>query len=139
MQMEQDLNLAIELGQLAPDFQPIIDTTGPRHRGAEALLRWHHAEKGLVSPAEFIPLAEATGQIVSIGDWVLEQACRCWSSWHDAGLNPGFLAINVSRIQLRRRFSRRVAELMSAHRLPPHALARALTDRVPRDGHRRGL
>src|SRR5262245_37923109 len=135
MQMEQDLNLAIELGQLALHFQPIIDTTGPRHRGAEALLRWHHAEKGLVSPAEFIPLAEATGQIVSIGDWVLEQACRCWSSWHDAGLNPGFLAINVSRIQFRRRFSRRVAELMAAYRIPPHALEFEITESVLLDDH----
>jgi EAL domain-containing protein (putative c-di-GMP-specific phosphodiesterase class I) len=135
MQMEQDLNLAVELGQLALHFQPIIDTTGPRHRGAEALLRWHHAEKGLVSPAEFIPLAEATGQIVSIGDWVLEQACRCWSAWHDAGLNPGFLAINVSRIQFRRRFSRRVAELMSAYRIPPHALEFEITESVLLDDH----
>jgi diguanylate cyclase (GGDEF)-like protein len=135
MQMEQDLNLAIELGQLALHFQPIVDTAGPRHRGAEALLRWQHPDKGFVSPAEFIPLAEATGQIVSIGDWVLEQACRCWSAWQDAGLNPGFLAINVSRIQFRKRFSRRVAELMSAYRIPPHALEFEITESVLLDDH----
>jgi EAL domain-containing protein (putative c-di-GMP-specific phosphodiesterase class I) len=135
MQMEQDLNIAIELGQLALHFQPIVDTAGPRHRGAEALLRWHHPEKGLISPAEFIPLAEATGQIVGIGDWVLEQACRCWSAWHEAGLNPGFLAINVSRIQFRKRFSRRVVELMSECRIPPHALEFEITESVLLDDH----
>jgi diguanylate cyclase (GGDEF)-like protein len=135
MQMEQDLNLAAEGGQLALHFQPIVDTAGPRHRGAEALLRWHHPERGLISPAEFIPLAEATGQIVSIGDWVLEHACRCWSEWHTAGLNPGFLAINVSRIQFRKRFSRRVVELMSAYRIPPHALEFEITESVLLDDH----
>ena len=135
MQMEQDLNLAIELGQLALHFQPIVDTAGPRHRGAEALIRWHRPEKGLVSPADFIPLAEATGQIVGIGDWVLEQACRCWRGWHDAGLNPGFLAINVSRIQFRKRFSRRLAELMTAYRIPAHALEFEITESVLLDDH----
>ena len=79
---------------------------GQRHRGAEVLLRWHHPEKGAISPAVFIPLAEATGQIVGIGDWVLEQACRSWSAWHERGIDPGFLAINISRIQFRKRFSR---------------------------------
>jgi diguanylate cyclase (GGDEF)-like protein len=135
MQMEQDLNLAIELGQLALHFQPIVDTIGPRHRGAEALLRWYHPEKGLISPAEFIPLAEATGQIVGIGDWVLEQACRCWLAWHDSGLNPGFLAINVSRVQFRKRFSKRLAELMAAYRIPPHALEFEITESVLLDDH----
>ena len=135
MQMEQDLNTAIELGQLALHFQPIVDTAGPRHRGAEALLRWYHPDKGLISPADFIPLAEATGQIVRIGDWVLEQACRCWSAWHHAGLNPGFVAINVSRIQFRKRFSKRLAELMSAYGIPPQALEFEITESVLLDDH----
>jgi EAL domain-containing protein (putative c-di-GMP-specific phosphodiesterase class I) len=135
MQMEQDLNLAMELGQLALHFQPIVDAGSPRHRGAEALLRWHHPEKGFISPAEFIPLAEATGQIVGIGDWVLEQACRCWSAWHQDGLDPGFLAINLSRIQFRRRFSRKLSELMSAYGIPPHALEFEITESVLLDDH----
>ena len=135
MQMEQDLNLAMELGQLALHFQPIVDAAGPRHRGAEALLRWHHPERGFISPAEFIPLAEATGQIVGIGDWVLEQACRCWSAWHQGGLNPGFLAINLSRVQFRKRFSKRLNELMSAYGIPPHALEFEITESVLLDDH----
>ena len=135
MQMEQDLNLAMELGQLALHFQPIVDTAGQRHRGAEALLRWHHPARGLISSAEFIPLAEATGQIVRIGDWVLEQACRCWSRWQNAGINPGFLAINISRIQFRKRFSKRLAELISIHGVPPQALELEITESVLLDDH----
>jgi diguanylate cyclase (GGDEF)-like protein len=135
MQIEQDLNLAIELGQLVLHFQPILDTGGQRHRGAEVLLRWHHPERGAISPADFIPLAEATGQIVSIGDWVLEQACRCWSAWNSGGINPGFLAINISRIQFRRRFSKRLAELMSIYSIPPRALELEITEGVLLDDH----
>jgi diguanylate cyclase (GGDEF)-like protein len=135
MQMEQDLNLAVELGQLALHFQPIFDASGQHHRGAEVLLRWHHPERGAISPAVFIPLAEATGQIVSIGDWVLEQACRSWSAWHNEGINPGFLAINISRIQFRKRLSKRIAELMSIYGVPPRALELEITESVLLDDH----
>jgi diguanylate cyclase len=135
LEMEQDLNAAIELGQLALNFQPIVDTASGRHRGAEVLLRWQHPEKGAISPAVFIPLAEATGQIVGIGDWVLEQACRCWMTWRDAGIEPGFLAINISRIQFRKRFSRRLAQLMATCGIPPEALELEITESVLLDDH----
>jgi diguanylate cyclase (GGDEF)-like protein len=135
MQMEQDLNAAIELGQLQLHFQSIVDTAGQRHRGAEVLLRWRHPERGMLSSANFIPLAEATGQIVRIGDWVLEQACRCWSEWHNAGINPGFLAVNISRIQFRKRFSKRLTELMSTYGIPPQALELEITESVLLDDH----
>jgi EAL domain-containing protein (putative c-di-GMP-specific phosphodiesterase class I) len=136
MQMEQDLNVAIELGQLALHFQPIFETARQRPRGAEVLLRWHHPEKGMISPAVFIPLAEATGQIVEIGDWVLEQACRSWVAWRDAGIDVGVLAINISRIQFRKRFSKRLAEVMSTYGIPPHALELEITESVLLDDHR---
>ena len=135
MQMEQDLNLAMESGQLALHFQPILETKGQRHRGAEVLLRWIHPERGAISPAVFIPLAEATGQIVGIGDWVLEQACRNWSAWRNGGIDPGFLAINISRIQFRKRFSKRLAELMSTYGIPSHALELEITEGVLLDDH----
>lgn len=135
MQMEQDLNQALELGQLALHFQPIFDASTRRHRGAEVLLRWQHPERGNISPAEFIPLAEATGQIVGIGDWVLEQACRNWSEWHRSGLAPDFLAINISRVQFRKRFARRLTELMSVYGIPPHALELEITESVLLDDH----
>ncbi len=135
MQMEQDLNLALELGQLSLHFQPIFDATGQRHCGAEVLLRWQHPERGAISPMEFIPLAEAAGQIVAIGDWVMEQACRCWSAWHGAGINPGFLAINISRTQFRKRFSRRLGELMATYGIPAQALELEITESVLLDDH----
>ena len=135
MQMEQDLNLAITSGQLAIHFQPLFDTASRAHRGAEVLLRWRHPEKGDISPSVFIPLAEATGQIVAIGDWVLEQACRHWASWHDAKIDPGFLAINVSRIQFRKRLSKRVAELMMTYSVPSQALELEITESVLLDDH----
>jgi len=136
VQMEQDLHVAIELGQLMLNFQPIVDTAGRRHRGAEVLLRWHHPERGAISPVEFIPVAEAGGQIVAIGDWVLEQACRCWSAWRESGIDSGFLAINISRIQFRRRFSTRLAELMSIYGVPPQALELEITESVLLDDHK---
>jgi diguanylate cyclase (GGDEF)-like protein len=135
MQMEHDLNLAVELGQLTLHFQPIFDATSRNHRGAEVLLRWHHPAKGSISPAVFIPLAEATGQIVGIGDWVLEQACRKWSAWREAGIDPGFLAINISRVQFRRRLSRRLAELMATYHVPTEALELEITESVLLDDH----
>jgi diguanylate cyclase (GGDEF)-like protein len=135
VQLEQDLRGAIELGQLKLAFQPIVDTAARRHRGAEVLLRWNHPERGAISPAEFVPIAENDGQIVGIGDWVLEQACRCWSDWRRDGIHPGFLAINISRIQFRRRFSARLTELMSTYGVPPEALELEITESVLLDDH----
>jgi predicted signal transduction protein with EAL and GGDEF domain len=135
VQLEQDLRAAIELGQMKLAFQPIVDTEGRRHRGAEVLLRWTHPERGAIGPAEFIPIAESNGQIVSIGDWVLEQACRCWSTWHHDGIRPGFLAINISRIQFRRRFAERLVELMTNYGVPPEALELEITESVLLDDH----
>jgi diguanylate cyclase len=135
VQMEHDLDVAIDRGQLALHFQPIFDAASQSHRGAEVLLRWQHPEKGNISPAVFIPLSEATGQIVVIGDWVLEQACRRWSSWRDAGVNPGFLAINLSRVQFRKNFSQRLGELLSMYCVPPQAVELEITESVLMDDH----
>ncbi|HUL91191.1 MAG TPA: EAL domain-containing protein [Burkholderiales bacterium] len=135
VQMAQDLRVAIELGQMTLNFQPIVATADRRHRGAEVLLRWIHPERGAINPAEFIPLAEADGQIVDIGDWVIEQACRYWRAWRDGGIDPGFLAINISRIQFRRRFSARLGELMKMYGVPPEALELEITESVLLDDH----
>jgi diguanylate cyclase len=136
IQLEADLNTALEQGQLRLYFQPIFDTAGRGHCGAEALLRWHHPQRGVINPAVFIPLAEASGQILAIGDWVLEQACRAWSAWQESGIHPGFLAINISRVQFRKRLSKRLAELMAVHGIPSDALELELTESVLLDDHR---
>src|SRR3954467_7853248 len=78
MRLEQDLEHAIERGELALHYQPIVQAAGAHHYGAEVLLRWRHPERGFVEPAQFVPLAEASGAIARIGDWVLENACRAW-------------------------------------------------------------
>ncbi|HUQ73180.1 MAG TPA: EAL domain-containing protein [Burkholderiales bacterium] len=136
MRMQRDLEVAIEHGQLSLHFQPILVTASHAHHGAEVLLRWHHPERGMVSPAEFVPLAEASGEIVRMGDWVLEEACRAWSTWNNAGIDPGVLAVNVSRVQFRRRLSKRLAELLHTYRMPAQALELEITESVLLDDHR---
>jgi EAL domain-containing protein (putative c-di-GMP-specific phosphodiesterase class I) len=103
-----------------------------RSRGIAAL---GASRKGNISPSVFIPLAEASGQIVAIGDWVLEEACRSWRAWRDAGIDAGVLAINISRIQFRKRFSKRLAELMATYNIPPHVLELEITESVLLDDH----
>ena len=94
----QSLKTAVENRQLQLFFQPQFDRLR-RTTGYEALLRWHHPLLGPVSPAEFIPLAEETGLIVKIGDWVLEQAVATLKEWSEQGFS-GRIAVNVSALQL---------------------------------------
>jgi len=97
--LEQGLQQAIALGQLSLVFQPQVGAAGEL-LGCEALLRWQSPDLGAVSPGRFIPLAEETGQIHTLGAWVIEEACRLQSRWQEAGLQPPPLAINVSAVQL---------------------------------------
>lgn len=94
-QMELDLHDAIRLGQLSLMFQPLFNLAEGRISAFEALLRWHHPVRGLVSPVDFIPLAEDTGLIVPIGEWVIREACRTARAWPDYVR----VAVNVSPIQ----------------------------------------
>jgi diguanylate cyclase (GGDEF)-like protein len=135
MSLAQDLRVAAELGQLALYFQPICDVASGCPKGAEVLLRWFHPERGFISPADFIPVAESSGQIVQIGDWVLEQACRCWAEWRRNGIDPGYLAINVSGHEFVKSFPVRIAELMAAYEVPPRALELEITERVLLEDH----
>jgi diguanylate cyclase (GGDEF)-like protein len=96
IRMEQDLANAIQLGQLRLLYQPQINATDQGLMGFEALIRWHHPTRGIVSPAEFIPLAEETGLIMQLGEWVIQEACRTLSTWPE-NIN---LAINLSAKQL---------------------------------------
>ncbi len=98
--IEADLRQAVAGDQLAVAYQPIISLTDGRVIGMEALVRWNHPTRGWVSPVEFIPIAEETGQILAIGTWVMEQACQQVRQWH-AQFGPLFLAVNVSARQFR--------------------------------------
>ena len=95
--LERDLRTAVSEGQFELFYQPLIDAQTGRIRAFEALLRWHHPERGIVSPGDFISLAEETGLIVPIGEWVLRQACKEAATWPD----DVSLAANLSPIQFK--------------------------------------
>lgn len=99
--MEKDLRLALERGEFYLNYQPQVDLATGKLCGVETLIRWNHPEKGAISPAEFIPVAEETGQIVAIGEWVLRTACAQMVEWRKAGLADITLAVNLSMRQLR--------------------------------------
>lgn len=101
--LERDLRIALQKQQFRLHYQPQLDLTTGRIVGVEALLRWRHPERGEISPAEFIPVAESSGLIMPIGDWVLRTACREARAWQDAGLPPVRVAINLSAMQFRHR------------------------------------
>jgi diguanylate cyclase (GGDEF)-like protein len=101
MQLEYDLRQAIGAGNLIVYYQPKVDPAGGVV-GAEALLRWQHAELGMVSPAKFIPIAEQSGLIVEIGEWVLEQTCLFIRSCKEQGIAPVRISVNLSMIEFNR-------------------------------------
>jgi predicted signal transduction protein with EAL and GGDEF domain/CheY-like chemotaxis protein len=102
LRLESGLRRALESGGLELHYQPQVATHTGRILGAEALLRWHHPERGYVSPTTFIPIAEDSGLILPIGEWVLKEACRQAVAWQQAGLPALPVAVNVSGLQFKR-------------------------------------
>ena len=126
-QLELDLRQALARGQLEIHYQPLVDLATDTVTGCEALLRWYHPERGMISPAEFIPVAEDTGLINEIGDWVLKRACAEAAGW------PGHirLAVNVSPIQFRSKtLALRVAAALRDSGLAPDRLELEITEAV---------
>jgi len=99
--LEDILRRALERNEFLLHYQPKVDLRTGTITGAEALIRWQHPDRGLVLPAEFVPLAEACGLILEIGRWVLHEACRQARAWQDAGLPPMIVAVNVSAVEFR--------------------------------------
>ena len=93
--LESKLRRALERGELALHYQPQVDLRTNRIFGCEALLRWNHPDLGMVSPAKFIPLAEETGMIIPIGEWVVRTACLQSKAWQNAGLPAVTVAVNI--------------------------------------------
>jgi predicted signal transduction protein with EAL and GGDEF domain len=100
--LDRDLRLAIERGELVMHYQPQLDLRTGAIRGAEALLRWQHPDRGLIPPARFIPLAEESGFIEQIGQWALRETCMQMKAWQAAGLPLAQVAVNVSPRQFRK-------------------------------------
>jgi diguanylate cyclase (GGDEF)-like protein len=129
--LEDDLRGALAAGQLRLQYQPVVSTGTAEVVGYEALLRWHHPTRGLVSPAEFIPIAEESGLIDPIGEWVMRTACRTAAGW------PGRVrvAVNVSPVQFAKpAFAAIVADALAASGLPAGRLELEITEGVFLDG-----
>ncbi len=126
--LENALRRALERGQLSLHYQPQIALHDGSIVGAEALLRWNHPELGTVSPAEFISVAESSGMIISIGEWVLRTASQQLKAWMDAGMEPFTMAINLSSVQFRH--ANVVTTILQEVGLPAHWLELELTEGV---------
>jgi diguanylate cyclase (GGDEF)-like protein/PAS domain S-box-containing protein len=125
--LELDLRQAIAARAFDVYYQPLVDLTSNTVTGCEALLRWNHCERGFVSPAEFIPLAEETGLIIELGDWVLERACSDAVTWPDHVV----LAVNVSPVQFKSKaLALKVAGALARSGLSPNRLELEITEAV---------
>jgi diguanylate cyclase (GGDEF)-like protein/PAS domain S-box-containing protein len=128
MRLETELRAALAGGQLELHYQPKVSLRSGRIVGAEALLRWRHPERGMVPPDEFIPLAEETGLIFDLGNWVLDEACRQIRAWKDAGLAMPPVAVNLSARQFDRRLPARVLAVLDRHGVLPEHIMLEITE-----------
>ena len=130
-QLEHELRAAIEQEQFELYYQPEISLDTRRIIGVEALIRWHHPERGLLGPDEFIETAEDAGMILAIERWVLETACTEAASWHRAGHDDVFVAVNVSPVEIQRgKVAEQVQRALSMSGLPAASLEIELTESV---------
>ncbi|MHC8384357.1 phosphodiesterase DibA [Pseudomonas sp. LB3P14] len=124
-----ELRRALEQQELRVYYQPVHDLKSSRLIGVEALVRWEHPQRGLVSPAEFIPIAERTGLIAEIDAWVMQQACQQMCQWQAAGVLLSFVAVNVSsRLFARRELYQQVAQVLHDTGLDPAYLELEVTE-----------
>jgi EAL domain-containing protein (putative c-di-GMP-specific phosphodiesterase class I) len=133
LQMESDLRQAVEQKQFCIHYQPILALESGRLAGFEALVRWNHPKQGLISPTEFIPVAEETGLIVAIGQWVLEEACTAVNGWHQ--ISPTHRALSLSVNLSGRQVSQpdlvdQVKRALEKSKLNPHCLKLEITESV---------
>ena len=133
LEMESDLRKALERNEFELHYQPILSLRSRLLSGFEALVRWQHPEKGLISPAEFIPIAEETGFIKALGQWVLEEACRQTRQWHDQfpAKYPLIISVNLSAKQFSQpTLTEKIRQTLYDTDLPPHCLKLEITESV---------
>jgi diguanylate cyclase (GGDEF)-like protein/PAS domain S-box-containing protein len=127
--LEVSLGRAIRGRELELGYQPKVDLRSGRVVGAEALVRWNHPEHGLLQPAEFIPVAEQTGLIVPLGEWVLAEACATLQDLHGLGIHDFVVSVNMAARQLRQReFVARLADTLKRHQVKPQCLELEVTE-----------
>ncbi len=131
LKLESELRRAIERREFALYFQPIVSVSGCRWTGAEVLVRWLHPERGVILPGKFIPLAEETGLIVPLGEWILRSACIQNRAWMDAGRKPLVMAVNISPIQfMEKDFVDQVRRVLAETRVDPKCLEIEITEGI---------
>jgi diguanylate cyclase len=129
VRLESELHDALRSGQFELHYQPKVDTTSGRINSAEALIRWRHPQRGLVSPKEFIPVAEEGGLLDAIGEWVLFEACRQAKAWQQEGLRPMRVAVNLAPSQFRlANLVEQIRKALEAAQLDPQYLEVELTE-----------
>ena len=129
--MENDLRKSLDRHEMELHYQPKFNLRSGDISGMEALVRWRHPDHGLLMPGDFIPLAEETGFIIPLGRWVLREACRQNKAWHEEGLTPLRVAVNISAAQLREdEFPDSVALALRETRLDPRYLEIEITESV---------
>jgi EAL domain-containing protein (putative c-di-GMP-specific phosphodiesterase class I)/ActR/RegA family two-component response regulator len=130
--IEAKLRRALQQGNLEEfqvNYQPVVDTNSGKIIAAESLLRWQSPELGLVSPAELIPLAESTGLIIPIGEWVLERICQQTKAWHDLGFSRLKIAVNLSEQEFYQPdLSQKIVDFLAANDLIAHCLELEVTE-----------
>ncbi|MCR8643797.1 EAL domain-containing protein [Paenibacillus sp. N1-5-1-14] len=134
MQLEIGLRKGLERGEFEIYYQPQIDVRSGKLVGVEALIRWQHPELGFISPMDFIPLAEETGLIIPIGEWVLREACRQNKTWQDEGFHYLRVAVNISSRQFQQNnLVEVVSRILDETGLPPSSLELELTESIIQD------
>jgi diguanylate cyclase (GGDEF)-like protein len=133
-----ELRQAIVSDQLYLEYQPQVDIYTGRIIGVEALVRWLHPTRGLVSPGLFIPIAEKSGLIVAIGRWVMHESCRQMKEWLDAGVAPPLVAVNLSALQFKtpRELENDIEAILAKTGVPPQKVELELTESVLMDASR---
>lgn len=129
LQLTSDLWSAVEREELRLHYQPKFQTLGKARVGFEALLRWEHPSQGLLAPDLFLPLAEKTGAIIPIGNWVINEACRQLAAWRAAGKSAWTVAVNLSPLQFEQpQLVDVVIDALARHRIPPERLILEVTE-----------
>lgn len=129
--LENDMHKAIKDQDFILYYQPQISLKDLSIVGVESLIRWHHPKKGMIPPADFIPLAEESGMIIEIGEWVLMESCRQAKEWLDKGYHFGRIAVNLSAKQFHRsNITQQVKAALESHQLPPEHLELEITESI---------